>query len=88
MTQVTTDCTPKQFKFEREKTRPVVVNFQGGKVTLDAGLSLIAEIDRKLQITSRLAKCGVAESWDDFAQFRTNFQRFQTPIHPAFMQRA
>ncbi|MBC5797763.1 hypothetical protein H5968_22065 [Sphaerospermopsis sp. LEGE 00249] len=31
---------------------------------------------------------GVAESWDDFAQFRTNFQRFQTPIHPAFMQRA
>lgn len=30
---------------------------------------------------------GVAESWDDFAQFRTNFQRFQTPIHPGFMQR-
>ncbi|MBD2132581.1 DUF5131 family protein [Sphaerospermopsis sp. FACHB-1094] len=52
MTQVTTDCTPKQFKFEREKIRPVVVNFQGGKVTSDAGLSLIAEIDRKLQITS------------------------------------
>ncbi|QYX31223.1 transposase [Sphaerospermopsis torques-reginae ITEP-024] len=46
MTQVSTDCTPKQFKFEREKTRPVVVNFQGGKVTSDAGLSLIAEIDR------------------------------------------
>ncbi len=57
MTQVSTDCTPKQFKFEREKTRPVVVNFQGGKVTSDAGLSLIAEIDRKLQITARLAQC-------------------------------
>jgi hypothetical protein len=57
MTPLTTDSTPKQFKFEREKSRPIVVNFQGGKVTSDAGLSLIAEIDRKLQITSRLAKC-------------------------------
>lgn len=57
MTRVSTDCTPKQFKFEREKTRTVVVNFQGGRVTSDAGLSLIAEIDKKLQITSRLAQC-------------------------------
>ena len=57
MTPLTTDSTPKQFKFEREKLPPIVVNFQGGKVTSDAGLSLIAEIDRKLQITSRLAKC-------------------------------
>ncbi|MEH2459726.1 hypothetical protein [Nostoc sp.] len=30
---------------------------------------------------------GVAESWDDFAQFVTNFQWFQPPIHPALMQR-
>ena len=29
---------------------------------------------------------GVAESWDDFAQFRTNYQWFHPPIHPAFMQ--
>ncbi len=33
------------------------------------------------------AKNGVAESWDDFTQFGTNFQWFQPPIHPAFMQR-
>jgi hypothetical protein len=32
-------------------------------------------------------KLGVAESRDDFAQFETNFQGFQPPIHPAFMQR-
>ena len=57
MTPLTTDSTSKQFKFEREKLSPIVVNFQGGQVTSDAGLSLIAEIDRKLQITSRLAKC-------------------------------
>jgi lysophospholipase L1-like esterase len=30
---------------------------------------------------------GVAESWDDFAEFDTSFQWFQPPIHPAFMQR-
>ncbi|WDD36369.1 hypothetical protein PQG02_32800 (plasmid) [Nostoc sp. UHCC 0926] len=30
---------------------------------------------------------GVAESWNDFAQFKTNFQWFQPLIHPAFMQR-
>ena len=57
MTPVKTDRTPKQFTFEQEKLPPVVVNFQGGQVTSDAGLSLIAEIDRKLQITSKLAQC-------------------------------
>ncbi|MDJ0795775.1 MAG: hypothetical protein QNJ51_02875 [Calothrix sp. MO_167.B12] len=30
---------------------------------------------------------GIAESWDDFAQFGTNYQWFYPPIHPAFMQR-
>ncbi|MFB2767819.1 IS1380 family transposase [Pelatocladus sp. BLCC-F211] len=57
MTPILTDRTPKQFKFLVEKSRPVVVNFQGGTVTSDAGLSLIAEIDRKLQITSKFAQC-------------------------------
>lgn len=49
--------TPKQFKFSGQKSRPIVVNFQGGAVTSDAGLSLIAEIDRKLEITSKFAQC-------------------------------
>uniref|UniRef100_UPI001CED2A1E transposase n=1 Tax=Dendronalium phyllosphericum TaxID=2840445 RepID=UPI001CED2A1E len=44
-------------KFEQQKSLPVIVNFQGGQVTSDAGLSLIAEIDRKLQITSQFAQC-------------------------------
>lgn len=57
MTPTTTDRIPKQFRFEQPKLPPVVVNFQGGAVTSDAGLSLIAEIDQKLQITSRLAQC-------------------------------
>ncbi|WP_414588595.1 transposase [Scytonema sp. PCC 10023] len=57
MTPALTDRTPKQFKFEREKSRPIVVNFQGGTVTSDAGLSLIVELDRRREITSRLALC-------------------------------
>ncbi|MHC5780010.1 IS1380 family transposase, partial [Nostoc sp.] len=57
MIQPATRSLPKQFKFEQPKSPPFVVNFQGGQVTSDAGLSLIAEIDRKLQITSQLAGC-------------------------------
>ncbi|MBW4452197.1 MAG: hypothetical protein KME55_05650 [Nostoc indistinguendum CM1-VF10] len=30
---------------------------------------------------------GIAESWDDVAEFDTSFQWSQPPIHPAFMQR-
>jgi hypothetical protein len=57
MTPTKTDCIPEQFKFEREKSRSVIVNFKGGTVTSDAGLSLIAELDRKRKITSRFAAC-------------------------------
>lgn len=57
MTPTLTDRTPKQFKFSLDSSRPIIVNFQGGTVTSDAGLSLIAEIDKKLQITSQFAQC-------------------------------
>ena len=57
MTPCKTDRIPEQFKFEREKSRPVIVNFKGGTVTSDAGLSLIAELDRKRKITSSFAAC-------------------------------
>jgi hypothetical protein len=57
MTRPVTRSIPKEFRFEQPKSPPVVVNFNGGQVTSDAGLNLIAELDRKLQITSRLAGC-------------------------------
>lgn len=57
MTPTSEDRTPKQFRFEQPKSPPVVVNFNGGLVTSDAGLTLITEIDRKLQITSQFAQC-------------------------------
>lgn len=57
MTPTLTDCIPEQFKFERVKSRSVIVNFQGGTVTSDAGLTLIADLDKKRKITSRFAAC-------------------------------
>ncbi|OCQ93487.1 hypothetical protein BCD64_00900 [Nostoc sp. MBR 210] len=36
---------------------------------------------------TKIENFGVAELWDDFAQCGMNFQWFQQPIHPAFMQR-
>lgn len=46
-----------KFVFGQVESRPVVVNFKGEPVTSDAGLLLIAELDRKKEITSRLAEC-------------------------------
>lgn len=57
MTPIASDCISSEFKFEQVKSCPVVVNFKGETVTSDAGLTLIAELDRKREITSRLAQC-------------------------------
>jgi hypothetical protein len=57
MTPTSTDCIPEQFKFKRVESRQVIVNFKGGTVTSDAGLTLIADLDQKLKITSQLAAC-------------------------------
>jgi hypothetical protein len=57
MTPTQTDCIPEQFNFGRTGLRKVIANFQGGSVTSDAGLSLIAALDQKRQITVRFAEC-------------------------------
>lgn len=57
MTPTSTDCIPEQYSFERVKSRQVIVNFKGGTVTSDGGLTLIAGLDQKLKITSRFAAC-------------------------------
>jgi len=57
MTPDKNHCIPEQFIFEQVKSCPVVVNFKGKSVTSDAGLTLIAELDRKREITSRVAAC-------------------------------
>jgi Transposase DDE domain group 1 len=57
MGPIKTDCIPEQFKFKPVLSCPVVVNFNSEAVTSDARLTLIAELDRKRKITSRLAQC-------------------------------
>jgi Transposase DDE domain group 1 len=37
--------------------KEVTVNFDGGNITSDAGIILISELDKKLEITSSFAKC-------------------------------
>ena len=78
MTRILTDCISEQFKFERENSRPVVVNFKGGTVTSDTGLSLIAELDQKRKITSRFAEC--------FKDYR-EANRIEHSIHGLIAQR-
>ncbi|MEH2435494.1 MAG: transposase [Nostoc sp.] len=73
-----TRSLPKPGRFEQPQSLPVVVNFHGGQVTSDAGLSLIAELDRKLQITSRLAGC-----FQDYRQVN----RMLHPIESLIAQR-
>ena len=57
MTPNKNHCIREEFVFRKLKSCPVVVNFNGNPVTSDAGLTLIAELDRKREITSRLTAC-------------------------------
>lgn len=78
MTPNKNDCIPEQFRFERVNSCPVVVNFKGEPVTSDAGLTLIAELDRKREITSRLARC--------FKDYREP-NKILHPVHSLIAQR-
>ncbi|BAY66973.1 transposase (plasmid) [Calothrix brevissima NIES-22] len=57
MTPNKNHCITEQFVFGQVKSCPVIVNFKGEPVTSDAGLILIAELDKKRDITSRFAAC-------------------------------
>ena len=57
MTPSSTQCIPHQLNFGTIKGRKVIANFDGGRITSDAGIVLMAELDNKLKITARFAKC-------------------------------
>ena len=40
----------------RLKGRQIIANFEGGRITSDAGIVLMAELDKKLRITGQFAK--------------------------------
>ena len=57
MTPSLTECIPDHVSFGKVKGRKVIANFKGGTLTSDGGLVLIAELDKKRQITARFASC-------------------------------
>lgn len=57
MTPSSTHHSPSKFNFGNIKGRKVIADFTGGRITSDAGIILLAELDRKLKITSRFAEC-------------------------------
>ncbi len=57
MTPSSTNFIANQFNFGSLKGRKVIADFTGGKITSDAGIVLLAELDKKLKITEKFAKC-------------------------------
>jgi hypothetical protein len=54
-----TECTQSPFEFAVHFSRQVVVQFDGGTMTTDAGGLLLRETDRRLNLLPRLAQCFV-----------------------------
>jgi len=52
-----TECTPDLFGFEPAEGRAVVAAFDGGRVTSDAGVLLLARTDRAIGMARRFAAC-------------------------------
>jgi hypothetical protein len=44
-------------KFGKKKVKELLANFNGGRITSDAGIVWLAELDKKLKITARFAEC-------------------------------
>ncbi len=56
MTPTQTECQSKSFRFGKLEQRQVVADFSGGSITSDAGLVLIAQLDKQYQITQSFAR--------------------------------
>jgi hypothetical protein len=49
--------TGQKINFGKIKGKEIIANFSGGKITSDAGIVLMAELDKKLKITEMFAEC-------------------------------
>jgi hypothetical protein len=54
---MTTDCTPHQFEFQGLTRRTVVASFDGGTLSSDGGVLLLAEVDQRLRLLEQFAAC-------------------------------
>ncbi|HLO86191.1 MAG TPA: IS1380 family transposase, partial [Nostocaceae cyanobacterium] len=46
-----------EFNLGKLKGKEIIANFSGGRITSNAGIVLIAELDKKLKISQRFAEC-------------------------------
>lgn len=51
-----TPCSP-QMQLDLLDSKPVVIAFDGGQLTSDAGLALLVQAERSIGLTKRLARC-------------------------------
>ena len=56
MTPSSTEHISHQLNLGKTKGKKVIANFDGGRITSDAGIVWIAELDKKLKITARFAE--------------------------------
>lgn len=54
---MTTDCIPHQLEFQGLTRRAVVASFDGGTLSSDGGVLLLAEVDRRLGLLEQFAAC-------------------------------
>ena len=78
MTPSSLESLSHQLNFGSLKGRKVIADFSGGRITSDAGIVLMAELDKKLKITARFAKC--------FKDYR-NSSYVDYPVHQLLAQR-
>ncbi len=52
-----TECSGRRYEFERHGRREVVAKFDGGAMSSDGGALLLREVDRRLGLLGRLARC-------------------------------
>ncbi len=57
MTPSYQDSISNRIDLGKIKGRKVIANFEGGRITSDAGIVLMAELDKKLGITAKFAEC-------------------------------
>ncbi len=53
MTPSSTQYLPNELNFGSIKGRKVIANFSGERISSDAGIVLLAELDKKLKITNK-----------------------------------
>ena len=51
------ECSPKAMRFARVESRDLVANFDGGRISSDAGALLLGAVDRAIGLIDRFAGC-------------------------------